>query len=217
MKIRFSNLLLISCSICIYLSVFSSSVWGASYTFTRILDVTDYDNAEEPPMINNQGTVYFRAQENSAGSMLLYVKPYYQSMSTYIWTHETAEQPVHFPVMNGCNQVAFKWSDPFGGIAMAHLPGSPTEMVLDDGSYPDSILKLGNMNNSGHIVFKGENDSKYGIYKCTAPLTVEMIVQEDASTIDFGCFCINNNGEIAYQSSLQGGGSQVRTVSTVFA
>jgi hypothetical protein len=109
MKIRLFNLLWIYCSVCICLAFLTQSVWAASYTFTRIMDVTDYDYAIEPPMINNQGTVYFRAMEDFLGSMLLYVKPYYQTMSTYIWIHGTVEHAVYEPVMNDCSQVAFRW------------------------------------------------------------------------------------------------------------
>ena len=79
MKKHLFNLLLIYCLACICLAFLTPSIWAASYTFTRILDVTGYNYAGEPPMINNQGTVYFRAQENAAGSMLLYVKPYYKT------------------------------------------------------------------------------------------------------------------------------------------
>jgi hypothetical protein len=214
MKIRLFNLLWIYCSVCICLAFLTQSVWAASYTFTRIMDVTDYDYAIEPPMINNQGTVYFRAMEDFLGSMLLYVKPYYQTMSTYIWIHGTVEHAVYEPVMNDCSQVAFRW-DTADGIAMARLPGSPTEMVLS--SYLDHIAAMGNVNNSGHIVFKGRDNTKDGLYKCAAPLTVELIVQEDATTKDLDCPCINNNGEIAYKATLENDETQVRTSSVVFA
>lgn len=99
------------------------------------MDVTAYAYAIEPPMINNQGTVYFRAAETiSTGSMLLYVKLYYLNMSPYIWTHRNVEHCVYEPVMNDRNQVPFRWNTA-NGIAMFFAAQTPRVW-----SSPDLVL-----------------------------------------------------------------------------
>ena len=193
------------------LCMMPSNAKAANYTFTLIQDVTDWGYFQEYPLINNQGTVYFRAAEPvlpDADDMLLYVKPYYGTMSTYIWSHTATLQPVVEPVMNGNSRVAFRWATD-DGIALSRVPGSPKDMVLS--AQIDDISSLGDVNDSGHIVFRGEEDGKHGIYKCTSALNFELVVEEDGTTTDVKWPSINDNGEIYYTATLLSGANQIRT------
>jgi len=184
---------------------------AGDYTFTLIQDVTGWGLFQEYPLINNQGTVYFQAAEPVSPDdedILLYVKPYYGAMKTYMWYHEGTVEPVSWPVMNDYGRVAFQWNSD-EDIALSRIPGTPKDMVLD--TQIDDIAWMGDVNDFGHIVFLAEDDGKDGIYKCTSALNFSLIVEEDGTITDVKWPCINNNDEVCYTVELSGGQEQIRT------